>query len=232
MALVDGHRLLKSLESEMSGIRGNLTPNSPMSAITWFRVGGPAELLFQPQDEHDLSLFLKKLPTDIPVFVIGAGSNLLVRDGGIPGVVIRLSAKGFGQIEQVSETRLAAGAACPDKRLAAAAQADGIGGLHFYHGIPGNIGGALKMNAGANDVETCDRVVEIHAIDRGGERHILSNDDMHYAYRHSGAPPDLIFVRARFEGFREDSDKIRHDMDAVQAHRETVQPIREKTGGW
>jgi UDP-N-acetylmuramate dehydrogenase len=149
------------------------------------------------------------LPEDVPVLPVGIGSNLLVRDGGIPGVVIRLSAKGFGRAEQVSDTRLAAGAVCPDKHLAALALETGLGGFHFYHGIPGAIGGALRMNAGANGVETRERVVEVHAIDRKGERHVLSNADMGYAYRHSSAPKDLIFTRAIFEGVPADKDEIR-----------------------
>src|SRR5690606_7426789 len=159
------------------------------------------------------------------------GSNLLVRDGGIPGFVIRLSAKGFGEIETVSPTQIRVGAAAMDKRVAAAALEAGIGGFHFYHGIPGGIGGALRMNAGANGVETRERVVEVPALDRQGNVHVLSNADMGYAYRHSSAPPGFVFVSAVFEGYPEDRDVIRQAMDAVQHHRETVQPIREKTGG-
>ena len=228
---VDGEKLLASLDGKLGDIRGRLTPNADMSKITWFRTGGPAEVLFQPVDEDDLSAFLAVLPDDVPVLPVGIGSNLLVRDGGIPGVVIRLSAKGFGRAEQVSDTRLAAGAVCPDKHLAALALETGLGGFHFYHGIPGAIGGALRMNAGANGVETRERVVEVHAIDRKGERHVLSNLEMGYAYRHSSAPKDLIFTRAIFEGAAADKGEIREAMDAVQHHRETVQPIREKTGG-
>jgi UDP-N-acetylmuramate dehydrogenase len=185
---VDGEKLIASLGDRLSGVRGRLTPNADMSKITWFRTGGPAELLFQPADEEDLSAFLAALPEEIPVLPVGIGSNLLVRDGGIPGVVIRLSAKGFGQARRISDTRLEAGAICPDKHLAALALDAGLGGFHFYHGIPGAIGGALRMNAGANGVETRERVVEVHAIDRKGARHVLTNADMGYAYRHSSAP--------------------------------------------
>ncbi|QKV17205.1 UDP-N-acetylmuramate dehydrogenase [Oricola thermophila] len=231
MTAVDGNALLERLSGKLDGIRGRLTPNAPMDQITWFRTGGPAELLFQPADEDDLSAFLKVLPEDVPVTVVGVGSNLLVRDGGIPGVVVRLSARGFGQAEVVSENRIRAGAAIPDKRLAAAALEAGIGGFHFYHGIPGSIGGALRMNAGANGVETRARVIEVHAVDRQGNRVTLSNDEMGYSYRHSSAPKDLVFTAAVFEGFPEDSATIRAEMDAVQHHRETVQPIKEKTGG-
>ena len=154
-----------------------------------------------------------------------------MREGGIPGFVIRLSAKGFGEAEVISPTRIRAGAATPDKRVAALAYEAGIGGFHFYHGIPGGIGGALRMNAGANGVETRERVVEVRALDRKGNVHTLSNAEMGYAYRHSSAPADLIFVSAVFEGFPEDKETIKAAMDAVQHHRETVQPIREKTGG-
>ena len=202
-----------------------------MDKITWFRVGGLADALFQPADEDDLAAFLKAVPEDVPLTIVGIGSNLLVRDGGIAGFVVRLSAKGFGTAEQVSPTRIRAGAATPDKRVAAVALEAGIGGFHFYHGIPGAIGGALRMNAGANGVETRERVVEVRAFDRQGNLHVHANADMGYAYRHSSAPADLIFTSAVFEGYPEDKAAIKAAMDAVQHHRETVQPIREKTGG-
>lgn len=231
MTAIDGDALLARLGDSVKDIRGRLKPNAPMEKITWFRTGGPAELLFQPADEDDLVAFLKVLPEEVPVTVVGVGSNLLVRDGGVPGVVIRLSAKGFGQADAVSDTRIRAGAAIPDKRLAVAALEAGIGGFHFYHGIPGGIGGALRMNAGANGVETRERVVEVYAVDRQGAKHTLSNEEMSYSYRHSGAPKELIFTGALFEGYVEDQATIRKEMDAVQHHRETVQPIKEKTGG-
>jgi UDP-N-acetylmuramate dehydrogenase len=167
----------------------------------------------------------------VPVTIVGIGSNLLVREAGVRGVVIRLSAKGFGAVEVTGDNSLRVGAAAPDKRVAAAALEAGIGGFHFYHGIPGAIGGALRMNAGANGVETRERVVSVRALDRQGRFHTLSNADMGYSYRKSRAPQDLIFVSAGMEGFPADREEIRAAMDAVQAHRETVQPIREKTGG-
>ncbi|KAB0571875.1 UDP-N-acetylmuramate dehydrogenase [Brucella pituitosa] len=226
-----GETLLKKLDGKLSGLRGKLMPDTGMDKITWFRAGGPAQVLFQPADEEDLSEFLKAVPEEIPLLVVGIGSNLLVRDGGIPGFVVRLSARGFGEVQQVSETQLRAGTATPDKRVAAAALEAGLGGFHFYHGIPGGIGGALRMNAGANGVETRERVVEVRALDRKGELHILSNADMGYAYRHSSASPDLIFTSALFEGIPGDREEIKKAMDEVQNHRETVQPVREKTGG-
>ena len=217
--MIRGEALLARLGDRLQGIRGRITPNAEMDKITWFRAGGLAEALYQPADE------------DIPLTVVGIGSNLLVREGGIPGFVIRLSAKGFGEAEVIAPTRIRAGAAIPDKRVAALAYEAGIGGFHFYHGIPGGIGGALRMNAGANGVETVERVVEVRALDRKGNLHVLSNAGMGYAYRHSSAPADFIFTSAVFEGFAEDKAVIKTAMDAVQHHRETVQPIREKTGG-
>lgn len=228
---MSGAALLERLGSGLDAIRGRLTPDALMSKVTWFQVGGPADLLFSPADEDDLVAFLKILPADVPVLVVGVGSNLLVRDGGIDGVVVRLSGRGFGKIEQTGENRLRAGTAVPDKRLAAAALEAGLGGFAFYHGIPGAIGGALRMNAGANGTETTERVVEVHAVDRQGNRHTLSHADMAYSYRHSGAAKDLIFTGAVFEGYSERAEAIKAAMDEVQHHRETVQPIREKTGG-
>jgi UDP-N-acetylmuramate dehydrogenase len=216
---------------ELSGVRGRITPNAPLAPFTWFRVGGPAEFLFQPADEDDLGLFLQRLDPEIPVNIFGVGSNLLVRDGGVRGVVIRLSAKGFGQAEQVGDPHIRAGAAMPDKRLAAFALEAGLGGFAFFHGIPGTVGGALRMNAGANGVETRERVIETVGIDRRGGRHTFSNRDMGFTYRHSAVPEDIIFTSALFEGMPAERAAIQAEMDAVEHHRETAQPIREKTGG-
>jgi UDP-N-acetylmuramate dehydrogenase len=229
--MMRGELLIEKLGDRLAGLRGRMTPNAEMEKITWFRAGGLAEALYQPADEEDLAEFLRAVPEEIPVTVVGIGSNLLVREGGIPGFVLRLSAKGFGEPEVVGPIRIKAGAATPDKRLAALALEAGIGGFHFYHGIPGGIGGALIMNAGANGVETRERVVEVRALDRKGNVHTLSNADMGYRYRHSAAPAGLIFTSAIFEGFPEEKEIIRQKMDEVQHHRETVQPIREKTGG-
>jgi UDP-N-acetylmuramate dehydrogenase len=223
--------LLEEVPDLADGVRGKLTPNQPLSAVTWFRTGGPAQLMFQPADEDDLAVFLKKLPKDIPVLPVGLGSNLLIRDGGLKGVVVRLSAKGFGQIKVLGNNRLRAGAAVPDKRLAEAAAKAGLGGFAFYTGIPGGLGGALRMNAGAHGTETRDRMIELTAIDRDGNRHVLTNSDMEYRYRHSGASSDLIFTSAVFEGVPQDEMTIREEMAAVVEHRENAQPIREKTGG-
>ena len=220
-----------ALDLDLDGIRGRVTPNFGLDAVTWFRVGGPAQALFQPADADDLALFLQRLPESMPVLVIGVGSNLLVRDGGIEGVVIRLSAKGFGAATRLPGDRIRVGAALPDKRVAAFALEQGLSGFAFYHGIPGGIGGALRMNAGANGGETRERLVEVTAIDRSGRRVTLSNAEMGFTYRHTAAPDDLIFVDAVYQGEPADPATIRAAMDEVEAHRERAQPIREKTGG-
>lgn len=216
---------------DLSAIRGRLDVDKSLKELMWFRAGGPAQLLFQPADEADLAAFLPKVPEDVPITVVGLGSNLLIRDGGVPGVVIRLSVRGFGGVERVGKTRLRVGAGVPDKHFAAAALEAGLSGFAFYHGIPGGIGGALKMNAGAHGSETRERVVEVRAVNRTGEIVTLSNAAMGYAYRHSSAPADLIFTAAVYEGIPEDRDAIRQAMDAVTEHREKAQPIRSRTGG-
>ena len=213
------------------GTRGRLTPHAELAGGTWFRVGGPAEMLFQPSDEADLASFLKRLPAEVPVTVVGVGSNLLVRDGGVPGVVIRLSAKGFGEIDRIEGHRVRAGAAVLDKKVAGFAAAEGLGGFAYLHGIPGTVGGAVRMNAGANNSEVRDRLVHAVAIDRAGARHILTNTQLGFSYRHASAPDDLIFTEAVFTGEPRDPTIIAAEMEEVQHHRETVQPIREKTGG-
>lgn len=222
--------LLDRLKDRLAGFRGSLQADQPLAPVVWFRAGGPAEILAMPADEEDLAFLMRALPEDVPLTVIGLGSNLLVRDGGIPGVVVRLSARGFGKVESEG-TRIRVGAALADRRMAAAAHEAGIGGFAFYHGIPGAIGGALRMNAGANGAETRDRLVEAVAIDRRGARHVLANADIGYSYRHSSVPDDFIFVEAVYEGEPAEREMIRAEMDAVQHHRETVQPIKSRTGG-
>jgi len=231
MTAMDAHDPWRDLRLDEALFRGKLSPRAALDGFTWLRVGGEADLLFQPLDSDDLVAFLKHVPKTMPVSVIGVGSNLLVRDGGVAGAVVRLSARGFGKVERIGETRLKVGAAALDRHVASAAHEAGLGGFHFYHGIPGSIGGALRMNAGANGVETMERVVEVHALDRTGARHILTRAEMGYAYRMSSAPEDLIFTHAILEGYPQDKAEIRAAMDAVQKHRESVQPIREKTGG-
>jgi UDP-N-acetylmuramate dehydrogenase len=222
--------LTPSLKAVAPDIRGRLLPNVALSDLTWLRAGGPAQLLFTPADEDDLAYFLAHCPQDIPVMVIGVGSNLLVRDGGVPGVVIRL-ARSFNEIEPLSETRIRAGAAVPDVRLAQAAAAAGIAGLAFYRGIPGTIGGALRMNAGAHGGETKDILAEARAVDRAGTLHVFDNASMGFTYRHCGVPADCIFTQAVFEGRLGDKAEIESSMREVAEYREANQPIKSRTGG-
>jgi UDP-N-acetylmuramate dehydrogenase len=218
------------LKAAMPDLRGRLLANQSLAELTWFRVGGPAQVLFTPADEDDLAYLLARLPGDLPVYVVGVGSNLIVRDGGIPGVIIRLSPRGFGEATAGGDV-VTAGAAALDKRVAEVAAAANIGGLEFLFGIPGTIGGALRMNAGANGGETKDVLVEAVGIGRDGKRHVLSNADMKFVYRNSGVDHSIIFTSARFRGVVKDAEAIRARMAEVQNHRETAQPIREKTGG-
>lgn len=218
------------LAAALPNLRGRLKPDAPLSEITWFRVGGPAQYLFTPADEEDLAYFLTNAPAGLPVTVIGLGSNLLVRDGGVPGVVIRLG-RGFGEITIEEGFRLRAGAAVPDVRLARAAAEAGINGLAFYRGIPGSVGGALAMNGGAHGSETKDVLIEARAVDRAGRAMALSLDDMAMGYRHCGAAKGLIFTQALFQGTAGDRAEIEKEMEAITEYREQAQPIKSRTGG-
>jgi UDP-N-acetylmuramate dehydrogenase len=223
--------LLPSLEPWISQVRGRLIANQLLSEITWFRVGGPAQLFFQPADEADLAFFLENLPAEIKVTVIGLGSNLLIRDGGLDGVVIRLSAKGFGSVEILDEHRLRVGTALPDVKVATAAAEAGIDGLTFYRGIPGGIGGALYMNAGCYGTETRNRMVELRAVTREGEIVTLTNADMGYLYRKSNGPRGAVFTSAIYQGFAGDSEDILGRMREITETRESSQPTKARTGG-
>jgi UDP-N-acetylmuramate dehydrogenase len=222
--------LIPELTEKLPRLQGRLKANASLSDITWFRVGGPAQLLFTPADEADLAYFLKNIPSNLPVSVIGLGSNLLVRDGGIPGVVIRLG-RGFGQIEIEENNCLRAGTAVPDVKVSRAAADAGIAGLAFYRGIPGGVGGALAMNGGAHGRETCEVLVEAHAVDRAGNIHVLSVGDMKYSYRHCGVPADYIFTQALFQGEAGDRAQILAEMEEIADYREQAQPIKARTGG-
>lgn len=218
------------LKALMPDLRGRLVANASLADITWFRVGGPAEILFTPADEADLAYFLKRLDAAWPVHVIGLGSNLLVRDGGVRGVVIRLG-RGFGEIKVEPGHRLRVGTVVPDVKAARAAADAGIGGLAFYRGIPGSIGGALRMNAGAHGRETKDCLVATRAVDRQGNVHELSLADMGFTYRHCSVPADWIFTEALFQGTPGDPATIVEQMNEVAEYREKNQPIKERTGG-
>jgi UDP-N-acetylmuramate dehydrogenase len=222
---------LRTRLGDTSHIRGPIEENRPLRDLVWFKVGGPAEILYQPADEADLQAFLKLTPADVPVTVVGLGSNLLIRDGGIAGVVIRLSVRGFGGTEALSPTRIRAGAAIPDKFLAAKALELGLAGFAFYHGIPGGLGGALTMNAGAHGSETAERVVEVRGVSRQGEIVTLPAAALGYSYRHSAPPPGFIFTSAVLEGIPADKESIAQAMKAVTEHREAAQPIKAHTGG-
>jgi UDP-N-acetylmuramate dehydrogenase len=213
-------------------VRGRLERDAPIAPFTWFRVGGPADLLFIPEDEDDLASFLQALDPAVPVLPIGVGSNLLVRDGGIEGVVIRLG-RGFSKVEARGDHRIFAGAAVPDAVLAREAAKAGIAGLEFYRGVPGSIGGACVMNAGCYGSETKDVLVEAYAVSRAGERITLGNAQMGFVYRKSAAAArgDLIFTGALFEGAADEPAAITARMDEITQRREASQPIREKTGG-
>lgn len=215
--------------SDLPAVRGRYVERADMSAITWFRVGGPADVLFAPEDEDDLAAFLKNTPKEIPVYPVGVGSNLLVRDGGVRGVVIRLGAP-FAKIS-IEGLRVTAGAAALDAQVARQAARAGVAGLEFYRGVPGTIGGALAMNAGAYEQETKDILIEAVAFDRNGARHVLKNADMKFAYRHCGAGEGLIFTGATFDGRADEPAAIEARMKAIMERREKSQPIREKTGG-
>ena len=223
--------LLPSLQPWAVDVRGQLLANQPLGEMTTLRVGGPAQLFFRPADEADLAFFLTHLPADIKVTVIGLGSNLLIREGGLDGVVIRLPAKGFGAIDILDGNRVRAGAAVPDVKVATAAAEAGIDGLWFYRGIPGGIGGALYMNAGCYKTETRDRMVELRAVTREGEIVTLTNADMGYRYRKSNGPRGAVFVSATYQGFPGDPATILEEMRTVTERRESTQPTRAKTAG-
>lgn len=210
-------------------VRGRLTADAPLAQVTWFRVGGPAEVMFRPADIDDLSVFLAAKPADVPVTVIGVASNLLVRDGGIKGVVVRLG-RGFVEIETKNDLVIA-GAGALDFNVALTARDAGIAGLEFLSGIPGTVGGGLRMNAGAYGSEFKDVLESATALDAQGHRHELSVADLHLTYRHSGVPEDWIFVSARFKGRAGDKLAIARRMTEIQEAREQSQPIRAKTGG-
>jgi UDP-N-acetylmuramate dehydrogenase len=214
----------------MPQLRGRLTANQSLAELTWFRVGGPAQMLFTPADEDDLAYCLARLPAELAVTVVGVGSNLIVRDGGLPGMVIRLSPRGFGEARAQGDI-VTAGTATLDKRVAEVAAAADLAGLEFFFGIPGTIGGALRMNAGANGAETKDVLIDATGVGRDGQKHVVNNAGMKFVYRNSGVDASIIFTAARFKGTPAASEAIRARMNEVQAHREAAQPIREKTGG-
>lgn len=223
--------LLPELGAWTQEVRGHLIPNQMLSEYANFRIGGPAQLFFMPADEEDLAFFLGNLPESLRVTVIGLGSNLLIRDGGLDGVVIRLSARGFGGVRVLDGNRLEVGAALPDVKAASAAADAGIDGLTFYRGIPGGIGGALYMNAGCYGTETRDRMVALRGVTRDGQTVTLTNADMGYRYRKSNGPRGVVFTSAIYQGEPGDPDDIRAKMKQITETRESSQPTKARTGG-
>jgi len=209
--------------------RGRIAADAPLAPLTWFRVGGPAEVLFRPADEEDLAAFLAGVPDDVPVTVVGVASNLLVRDGGVRGVVVRLPAA-FGTIAADGGT-VTAGAAALDLTVARTAQEAGIAGLEFLAGIPGTIGGAVRMNGGAYGRETKDALVSVVAVDRAGRRHEAPAQSLGLSYRHSGFPADWIVTSAVLRGEPGAPAAIAERIEAIQQARADSQPIRARTGG-
>jgi UDP-N-acetylmuramate dehydrogenase len=222
--------IVPALKSKLPQLRGRLLGNEPLAPLTWFRVGGPAQALFMPEDEADLAYLMAQLPSDIPVTVIGLGSNLIVRDGGIAGVVIRLG-RGFNDVAVEPGNRVRAGAAVPDLRVAKAAQEAGVAGLAFMRGIPGAVGGALRMNGGAYGTETKDVLIEARGVDRSGNVRVYTNADMHFSYRHCGVADEVVFTQALLQGRTGDPVVIAAEMDAITAKREETQPVKSRTGG-
>jgi UDP-N-acetylmuramate dehydrogenase len=210
-------------------VRGRLTADAPLAGITWFRVGGNAEVMFRPADADDLAAFLKARPSDVPITVIGVGSNLLVRDGGVPGIVIRLG-RGFTDITRDGDL-VKAGAAALDLNVAVFAREAGLAGLEFLSGVPGTIGGGLRMNAGAYGREMKDVTLGAEAVDLSGQRQYLTNRSLGFSYRHCGAPEDWIFTGAELKGEAGDPAAIQKRMDEIQQARAESQPLRTRTGG-
>ena len=227
-----GGRGAEDWRDRLPPVRGRLERDAELASYTWFRVGGPAELLFLPADAADLGDFLRNLPADTPVTVLGVGSNVIVRDGGLPGVTIRLAGRAFCEVRHdAGERQIVAGAGALDSMVARAAAKAALTGLEFYAGIPGTIGGALTMNAGCYGRETKDVLVAAWGLDRTGEQRLFENLDFDFSYRRTQVPPDIIWIQAVLQGALDDPAAITARMDAVTERREATQPIREKTGG-
>ncbi len=220
---------MSALIDRLPKVRGRYSENAALGEKSWFACGGHAEVLFKPKDKEDLIFFLQNCPPEISVSVFGAMSNVIIRDKGIQGVVIRLGRE-FSTIN-IEENIVTAAALALDANVALKAAEAGLGGLEFLSGIPGSVGGALKMNAGCYGVETKDILIECEALDRQGTLHILAPDDMAMAYRHTEVSDDFIFINAKFRGFQEDVQTVQDRMKVIKETREKAQPIREKTGG-
>lgn len=211
-------------------VRGKLTAQAPLAPLVWFKSGGCAEYLFEPKDIEDLQSFLRDLDPQVPVMALGLGSNLIVRDGGVSGVVVRLG-KAFAKVAKVDAVTLDCGAGASGILVSSTARDEGIAGLEFLRSIPGTVGGFVRMNGGAYGGEVKDILVDCDIVLRNGEMQRLAVDDLHYSYRHSELPDGAIVVSARFRGRPGEADAIQAEMDRISASREASQPLRSKTGG-
>ncbi len=214
----------------MPEVRGRLTPEAPLKPLVWFKAGGAAEWLFEPADVDDLADFLRALDPSVPVMGLGLGSNLIVRDGGVPGVVVRLG-KAFAKVDKVDEVTLTCGGGASGILVSSTARDAGIAGMEFLRSIPGTVGGFVRMNGGAYGRETCDILVDCTVVLRDGTVATLDRDALGYTYRHSELPEGAIVVAATFRGAPGDSAAIQAEMDRIAASREESQPLRSKTGG-
>ena len=216
--------------ADMPAVAGRLTPCAPLAPLVWFKSGGAAEWLFEPKDADDLAEFLAGLDPEVPVMALGLGSNLIVRDGGVPGVVVRLG-KAFGRVEAIDDTRLRCGGGASGILVSSTARDAGVAGLEFLRSIPGTVGGFVRMNGGAYGRETADVLVECEVILRDGARRTLSREALGYTYRHSNLPAGAIVVSAVFRGRPGQPEAIQAEMDRIADAREASQPLRSKTGG-
>lgn len=213
-----------------SPVRGKLTPNAPLAPLVWFKSGGNAEWLFEPKDVADLQEFLRGLDPAVPVMALGLGSNLIVRDGGVPGVVVRLG-KSFAKVAKTADLTLDCGAGASGILVSSTARDNGIAGLEFLRSIPGTVGGFVRMNGGAYGGEVKDILVDCDVVLRDGTLLTLPVEELHYTYRHSELPEGAIVVGARFKGRPGKAEDIQAEMDRISASREASQPLRSKTGG-
>lgn len=214
----------------MAGIRGALTKNAPLAKLVWFKSGGNADWLFEPADRADLKLFIDQLAGAMPVMALGLGSNLIIRDGGVPGVVIRLG-KPFADVAVGADHVVMCGGGAHGILVSSTARDAGVAGLEFLRGIPGTVGGFVRMNGGAYGKETADVLIDCDVIMPGGELITLPAGDLEYTYRHSALPERGVVVSARFQGEAGDPEAIGAEMDRIAEARENSQPIRSKTGG-
>lgn len=217
-------------EAALPATRGRLTPHAPLAPLVWFKSGGAAQWLFEPRDIDDLADFLRDIDQKMPVMTLGLGSNLIVRDGGVPGVVVRLG-KAFAKVEPIDDTTLRCGGGASGILVSSTARDAGIGGLEFLRSIPGTVGGFVRMNGGAYGRETCDILIECEVVLRSGKRETLAREDLGYTYRHSALPEGAVVVSATFRGHHVDPVAIQAEMDRIANAREESQPLRSKTGG-